>query len=186
MEPKLPTLKNRRVEYDFLPVFINLLFEVPKYYWLLKPLNRLEFKSGGQPVFNRDFRLQFENLYKAIEDQYKNQGAFILSGCEVTGSTISPGLVYIDGKILEFAGKSEVSFPAYLRMASPVYHEERMFVEDAANKTTRVNYFADLVGIPPTSGEYIVVESQGGTRILTPVVMESNYKEITSSKIIGG
>ncbi|WP_299466676.1 hypothetical protein [uncultured Microscilla sp.] len=149
-------------------------------------MNRLEFKSGGQPVFNRDFRLQFENLYKAIEDQYKNQGAFILSGCEVTGSTISPGLVYIDGKILEFAGKSEVSFPAYLRMASPVYHEERMFVEDAANKTTRVNYFADLVGIPPTSGEYIVVESQGGTRILTPVVMESNYKEITSSKIIGG
>jgi len=143
-------------------------------------MNRLEFKSGGQPIYNHDFRFQFEKLYKAIEDQCQGNGAFVFSGCEVEGTTVNPGLVYIEGKILEFAGKSDVAFPAYLQMVGPVYHEERLFAEDQTSKTTRIDYYAALVSAPP-SGESIMIDGNGGARVLAPVVMESNYKEISLS-----
>ncbi|EAY28742.1 hypothetical protein [Microscilla marina] len=135
-------------------------------------MNRLEFKSGGQPFLNRDFKFQFDQLFKSIEDQYKGKGAFVLSGCETSGTSISAGLVYIDGKILEFDQVSGITFPSYIKQSAPVQHEERFFVEDAANKTTRINYHAELVTSPPTEGEHITVSDTAPIRTLKTIMNE--------------
>jgi len=135
-------------------------------------MNRLEFKSGGQPFLNRDFKFQFDQLFKAVEDQYKGKGAFVVSGCEVSGTTINAGMVYIDGKLLEFAGATNVTFPVYIKQATPVQYEERFFVEDATNKTTRIDYHAELVTAQPAGVEYITVSDTASTRTLKTVLNE--------------
>ena len=133
-------------------------------------MDLIEFKPGGQPFYNRDFKHQQESIMKAIELQYSGLGAFVVSGCGVTGSDVARGLVYCDGKILEFSGANNVSFPIYIKSATPRQYEERFFPEDNQNKTTRIDYYADYVGTQPSSGEYITVSANGAEALMKPTI----------------
>lgn len=131
-------------------------------------MNLIDFKSGGQPFFNRDFAFQQSEIMKAIEGQYEGLGAFVVSGCEVSGgSNIAPGLVYISGKLQEFTGATSVTFPIYIKAATPVQYEERFFAEDNQNKTTRVNYHAEYTATEPPGGEYITINATGASKKLS-------------------
>lgn len=149
-------------------------------------MDRLDFKSGGQPFYNRDFKFQFSQLFKSVEKQYEEQGAFVLSGCQVSESAISSGLVYIGGKIMEFEGVVGVSFPVYLKQATPIQHEERFFAEDNANKTTRVNYHAKVTSIEPINEEYIEIRSDGAKRFLQTLIVEHTTQVSLSNPAFNG
>lgn len=55
----------------------------------------------------QDLALSFVSIYDGCEN-------FIISGCEVSGSTVSEGYVYINKKIRRFNGATGVSFPGYI------------------------------------------------------------------------
>ena len=55
----------------------------------------------------QDLALSFVSIYDGCEN-------FIISGCEVSGSTVSEGYVYINKKIRRFNGATGVSFPCFI------------------------------------------------------------------------
>ena len=147
-------------------------------------MDRLDFKNGFD-TYTGDWRRQQEQIYKAIEDQYKGVGAFVFSGCKVLDTSVDPGLVYLDGKVMEFMGASNVAFPSYLKSVS-VQHEPRFFSEENANQTTRVKYYAELVGTQPV-GDYIEVTATGASHFLKASVVEAKAAsvDISTSDLTG-
>ncbi|WP_187696131.1 hypothetical protein, partial [Xanthovirga aplysinae] len=78
--------------------------------------------EGGRMLHNDDLKTLQEEVFKALEGQYKGLGAFIMSGCSVetdekepTKLKITEGLVYINGKFLEVDVAPNLSeFPKYI------------------------------------------------------------------------
>lgn len=70
-------------------------------------------QTGGRYTYVDDFinlqdlALSFANIFDECEN-------FIVSGCEVSDSTVSPGYVYINKKIRYFNGATNVTFPCYI------------------------------------------------------------------------
>ncbi len=124
-------------------------------------MKQIKFNSGGQPFRNADFALQQAEIYKAIENQFADTNGFVFSGCVVTGNNISPGLVYLDGKIRELAAATGLTFPCYIKASSVIEYDSRLHTEDNNNKTTKQEYKAEIVNSIPTSGDYITVTANG-------------------------
>lgn len=55
----------------------------------------------------QELALSMTAIFSACED-------FIISGCEITGSAISPGYVWINGKVRYFEGCPSAAFPYYI------------------------------------------------------------------------
>lgn len=70
-------------------------------------------QNGGRYTYSddlinlQDLALSFVSIYDGCEN-------FIISGCEVSGSTVSEGYVYINKKIRRFNGATGVSFPCFI------------------------------------------------------------------------
>jgi hypothetical protein len=124
-------------------------------------MKRLHFADGGRPLSNNDLSILQEEVYKAVEQQYSGLGSFIVSGCTVSATTIASGLVFIDGKILPFAGASSVTFPAYIKQAA-VQDQDPVAYETGTTHPKRKLYSAELVSAQPAAGGYIVMSSTGG------------------------
>lgn len=124
-------------------------------------MKRIHIAAGGRPLSNDDIQILQEEVYKAVEQQYDGLGAFIVSGCAVSGTTIDAGLVYLDGKILPFPGVSNVTFPAYIKQAA-VQDLDVVAYETGGSHPKRKLYSAELVSAAPASGSYIVMSSTGG------------------------
>ena len=125
-------------------------------------MKRLHFATGGRPVSNNDLQILQEELFKSIEQQFAGLGAFIISGCTTSGaSTIAPGLVFVDGKILPFAGTSSATYPCCIKQAT-VQDQDLVAYETGGTHPKRKFYSAELVAAAPGSGEYIVMSSTGG------------------------
>lgn len=128
-------------------------------------MDLLDFKNGF-PAYLDDWKHQQQQVMQSIEDQYKGLGAFVISGCQVSGNTLGNGLAYIEGKIRVVPETTGLTFPAYI-IPKVTQHTERFFSTDNVNKTTRINYHVDVVGVKPGSGEYIVVDTTGVGRRLS-------------------
>jgi hypothetical protein len=100
-------------------------------------------------------------MFDAVEAQYKGKGAFIIQGCTVTGNDISSGIVFIDGKIMPFAGATSVTFPVYMRKAADVLAEVRS-LEQGGSAATQLHILAEITSSLPGSGEYIIMSASGG------------------------
>ena len=149
-------------------------------------MDLLDIKDGGQPFFADDFKFQQDSIVRVIESQHKGRGAFVLSGCQVSGNTISDGLVYISGKILEFEGAVGVVFPVYIKQGTPLQYEERFFTEEGVNKTTRIRYFAEVTSVEPVNEEYINFQSNGARRFLHPSIIEQATEVSLSDSTLNG
>ncbi|GAB4132164.1 MAG: hypothetical protein Fur0027_19660 [Raineya sp.] len=123
-------------------------------------MKRIKYNSGGQPFRNSDFALQQTEIYKAIENQFADTNGFVFSGGVVTGNSISPALVYLDGKIRELAGATGLTFPCYIKASTVIEYDSRLHSEDNNNKTTKQEYKAEIVNSVP-SGDYITVSASG-------------------------
>lgn len=75
-----------------------------------------EFSSqtGGRFTYVDDV-LNLQELALAICSIFDGCDNFIVSGCEVSGSTITPGIVYLNGKLRSFTGATDIqSWPQFI------------------------------------------------------------------------
>jgi hypothetical protein len=145
-------------------------------------------QTGGVQVNWDDFYFLQDQLFKSIELQYLGSGAFILQGCNVTGApgnyTISNGLVYIDGKVLQFSTVTGVTaFPRYIKQATPV-PQDSFTLEQGGTAYKRVYYKSELASSAPGSGEYIIMSASGGRNYND--VLANQFVRLSGNQIISG
>ncbi|WP_448529207.1 hypothetical protein [Raineya sp.] len=142
-------------------------------------MKQIKFNSGGQPFFNSDFALQQAEIYKAIEHQFLDTNGLVLSGCVVTGNSISAGLVYLDGKIRELASATGLTFPCYIKSSPQIDYDSRVHTEDNQNKTTKSEFKAEITNTLPVSGDYITVTASGVNKRLQYVLKNDQNGQFT-------
>lgn len=130
-------------------------------------MKKIRYSPGGQPFRNSDFQLQQEEIYKAIHANLESLEGCIVSGCVLTGTSLSAGYVHLDGKILPLAAATGLSFPCYIRQAAPVDFDVRQFSEDLQNKATKTEEKAEIVTTIPSSGQFITITAAGADRRLS-------------------
>lgn len=143
---------------------------------------------GGRQVHQDDLRILQEELLKAIQLQYVGQGAFILQGCAVTGTvgnyTIGDGLVFINGRVLEFSAVSGIpSFPRYLVQAADVL-QDSFSLEQGGSAFKRTLQKAELVTLAPGSGEFIVMSASGGRNYND--ILATQFLRLSGNQIVNG
>ncbi|MTI31456.1 hypothetical protein, partial [Xanthovirga aplysinae] len=132
-------------------------------------MKKLYFSTGGRMLHLDDLKIMQEELYKAIEDQYKGLPPFIMSGCQVSledqGYKIQKGLIYLNGQFLEFEGASGLLSPnGYLKEAPP---EGQKFyqLKNGGQAPKRILYKAEFVSGNPSQDfteDYILLDENGG------------------------
>lgn len=70
-------------------------------------------QTGGRYTYVDDF-INLQDLALSFASIFDECDNFIISGCEVSDSVISPGYVYINKKIRYFNGATNVTFPCYI------------------------------------------------------------------------
>ncbi len=71
-------------------------------------------QEGGRYTYVDDI-VNLQNLALAFGELFHDCDNFILSGCEVSGTSISAGFVYINGKLRRFNGATGItSWPQYI------------------------------------------------------------------------
>lgn len=143
---------------------------------------------GGRQVHQDDFRLLQEEVFKAIELQHAGQGAFILQGCQVTGTAgnyaISGGLVFINGKVMEFSSVSSISsFPRYIVQAADV-NQDSFSLEQGGSAYKRTLIKSELVSSAPGSGEFISMSASGGRNRYD--LLANYFVRLTGNQTING
>ena len=121
------------------------------------------------------FRISYT---KPLNHNIKPYGSCIISGCGVSGANIAEGIVYLDGKIMPFAGASGVSFPKYLKSRmTPV----TAAYDDGHSDTTEEIYEAIISSTIP-SGDYIIISAQGG-KTFRQAFQDANNRMVSDAKI---
>lgn len=70
-------------------------------------MNKLEIQGAGFPATNKTWRW-LRDMTNAVHELAKLGGVdYILSGCEVQGTTVTDGWVVLDGELLPFKGGSK-------------------------------------------------------------------------------
>ena len=115
-------------------------------------MKKLELDIDGRPATNDDFDTLQTEGFAATFGPYSGRGAFIVSGCQVSGSsptyTISAGLVMLDGEFLRFYGASGVSLPMQFQRGGYAALQQRTY-ESNALKTCISEWVAVLVADNP-------------------------------------
>ncbi|MEO1053903.1 MAG: hypothetical protein AAFX87_24920 [Bacteroidota bacterium] len=129
-------------------------------------MRELLLETGGRPDAWDDDLTLMELFTIGVQDQFKDLGAFVFSGCEVTGPTsISSGLVYIDGRVLQFDEVTDADFssPKYIVQSPPLSFDQRQFA-NGNSIDTRIDYRAELTDTEPSDGSaFVRVTSAGST-----------------------
>lgn len=69
--------------------------------------------TGGRYTYADDL-LNLQDLSLSLTSIFAGCADFIISGCEVDGTSISSGYVWLGNKIRQFSGAENVSFPYYI------------------------------------------------------------------------
>jgi hypothetical protein len=130
-------------------------------------MQEIKAENGGRPFVNDDILLLQRELTAAVQAQFLGRGAFILSGCRVsgpaTGATITPGIVCLDGQLLRYYGQSNAQLPAQLQASPWVLSDPRPY-QTGGTKNCQQEKPAVLVASNPayTGGEFLVLDTWGG------------------------
>lgn len=105
-------------------------------------------QTGGRYTYIDDI-LNLQELSLAITSIFDGCDNFIISGCQVSGTTLSAGYVFINGKIRYCAGASNVStWPVYIYEYNTI---EKVSYADSGDKTGRNVYSCNVASSVPTS-----------------------------------
>jgi hypothetical protein len=132
-------------------------------------MQEIKAENGGRPFVNDDLLLLQRELTAAVQAQFLGRGAFILSGCRVsgpaTGATITPGIVCLDGQLLRYYGQSNAQLPAQLQASPYVLSDPRTY-QTGGTKNCQQERPAVLVTSNPayTGGEFLPLDTWGGKR----------------------
>jgi hypothetical protein len=136
--------------------------------------------DGGAPlgqfpvlrdIFDTENKDAIEALLTSITEG-ETEGV-ILSGCAVTGTAgnfaISAGYVYLDGKVLRYAGGSGFSATRYLQKAADT-EETGAFADTVVRAYIDVETAEDAVSAPGGGVQYVTVTFASGGRTLNDLI----------------
>lgn len=102
--------------------------------------------TGGRYTYVDDI-LNLQELALSMTAIFRGCDDFIISGCEITGNAISPGYVWINGKIRYFEGCVTAAFPYYIYEKNGT---DTVVYAGDVNKKGRNNYLCAGSNILPT------------------------------------
>jgi hypothetical protein len=93
-------------------------------------------ETGGRYTYSDDI-LNLQELALSMTSIFDACSNFIISGCEIAGSEISPGYVWLNGKVRSFSGCKDVSYPYYIFEKNNI---DTVTYANEINKKGRCNY----------------------------------------------
>lgn len=109
-------------------------------------------QTGGRYTYVDDI-INLQDLTLAFGSVFDDCDNFIISGCQVTGSSISAGYVYLNGKIRYCAGATGVSkWPMYIYESNSV---DKVSYADSGDKVGRNIYACSLGSSVPTANDVL-------------------------------
>ena len=128
-------------------------------------------QTGGRYTYIDDI-INLQDLSLAFASIFDDCDNFIISGCEVNGTAITSGYVYINGKIRYCAGSNSIDkWPVYIYEYNSI---EQVAYADSGNKVGRNIYSCAIASAIPTTSDaitnnaprYIVVSANGNAQRL--------------------
>lgn len=95
-------------------------------------------ESGGRYTYADDI-INLQEMALALGSLFEGCTNFIVSGCVCQGATITPGYVWINGKVRRFEGAADASYPYYIYEKN--CHESVVYANEV-NKRGRTCYLA--------------------------------------------
>lgn len=108
-------------------------------------------ETGGRYTYSDDI-LNLQELALSMSAIFNGCSDFIISGCEAEGSSISPGYVWLGGKVRRFEGAADAVYPYYIYEMNR--HESVVYANDV-NKRGRTCYLCAGGGNIPGSADSI-------------------------------
>lgn len=93
-------------------------------------------ETGGRYTYSDDI-LNLQELALSMSAIFDGCSDFIISGCMVDGAVISPGYVWLGGKVRYFEGCADAVYPYYIYETNR--HESVVYANDV-NKRGRTCY----------------------------------------------
>lgn len=124
-------------------------------------MRRLKLELGGRPRSLDDLNILQLLADKAGASLFQGRGAFIVSGCGVSGLDIAAGYLFISGELVEFPGVTVASFPAYLSLGAETLDVDQLHEDGGTKPTQRVRTIT-VSNVLPGAGEYITFTATGG------------------------
>ena len=122
--------------------------------------------------------LQSEAL-KVLDAFFAQYGNIIISGCEIEGNTVKPGIVGLRGldsanneifKVVPFAGRNQGNtFPVYLKLDCKTVQRE---YGDGKVKPIAYDYFAAISNTVPEGKNYIIIDRAESKRFIPQAVKD--------------
>ena len=107
-------------------------------------------QTGGRHTYIDDI-LNLQDLALAFSSVFSECENFIISGCQVSGTTISSGYVYINGKIRYCAGTNAATkWPMYIYESN---YTEKVSYADSNDKVGRNVYSCSVAPSVPTTND---------------------------------
>lgn len=125
--------------------------------------------------------LQFElmSVFEGMFAQYAQP--FVLSGCVVSGSNVSPGIVFLPlgtgYKLCRFAGATGVTFPVYFDVET--VEENRLYI-DGDVKPVAVNYNAVLTAT--NTGSLLELKADNTTPRLADAIQDATHRFVSDAE----
>lgn len=105
-------------------------------------------ETGGRYTYSDDI-LNLQELALSLSAIFDGCSDFIISGCETDGPRISPGYVWLGGKVRRFEGSADAVYPYYIH---EVNRHESVVYANEVNKRGRTCYLcAGSTAIPDTA-----------------------------------
>lgn len=125
-------------------------------------------QTGGRYVYVDDV-LNLQELSLAFGELFDECDNFVVSGCNVSGSSISSGFVYLNGKLRYFSGATGITaWPQYIYELN---QSEQVSYASGGAKVGRNNYGCAIGSVVPTTLDDLTgkvpaalkISSTGGT-----------------------
>ena len=105
-------------------------------------------EPGGRYTYSDDI-LNLQELALSLSAIFDGCSDFIISGCETDGPRVSPGYVWLGGKVRRFEGATDAVYPYYIH---EVNRHESVVYANEVNKRGRTCYLcAGGTAIPDTT-----------------------------------
>lgn len=113
--------------------------------------------TGGRYTYVDDI-LNLQELALSMTAIFSGCENFIVSGCEVTGNTVSSGYVWINGKVRYFEGCNTAMFPYYIYEKNGT---DTVVYAGDVNKQGRNNYLCTGSNLLPTTEDELTGKVPG-------------------------
>lgn len=118
-------------------------------------------KVGGRYTYTDDF-INLQDLALSVTSLFIGGNDFIVSGCDFSVQTsgkynISPGYVWIDGKMRQFTGASEVAMDGGYYLLSTYTLQSVKYAESATKDGRGIYSVRGQTSLPPAGEKYIYV-----------------------------